>query len=33
LTIKWSLENLASAAEELKAAIRNTFPVEAKQSD
>lgn len=33
LTIKWSLAKLATAGEELKAAIRNTFPAEAKQHD
>jgi nucleoside 2-deoxyribosyltransferase len=33
LTIRWSLNNLAAAADELKAAIRNTFPAEARQRD
>jgi len=33
LTIKWSASNFARAREELKAAIRNTFPLEAKMRD
>jgi hypothetical protein len=33
LTIRWSSGDLTAAADELKSAIRNDFPVEAKQSD
>lgn len=33
LTVKWNLADLDGAREELKAAIRNTFPTEAKQDD
>jgi hypothetical protein len=32
-TIRWSLENMKAALEELKAAIRNDFPAEAVLSD
>jgi hypothetical protein len=33
LTIKWTLEDLSKAEDELKAAIRNTLPIDAKLSD
>jgi len=33
LTIKWTLEDMQTATEELKAAIRNDFPREALQED
>jgi hypothetical protein len=33
LTIKWIPNNFAGAVDELKSAIRNDFPTEAKQSD
>lgn len=33
LTIKWSSDNMSAALDELKSAIRNDFPTEAKQSD
>ena len=33
LTIRWSDRNFAAAVDELKSAIRNDFPIEAKQSD
>ncbi len=33
LTIKWSSDNMSEALDELKSAIRNDFPSEAKQSD